>query len=94
MVLLYQDSEGEQVGITLGMATNMTPTRAGTTVAGTKVNLELESKVASLEKLITELRNENEALKTVHVSEIIDNACGALSALLVASYYAYRHNLL
>ena len=90
MVLLYQDSEGEQVGITLGMATNMTPTRAGTTVAGTKVNLELESKVASLEKLITELRNENETLKTV--SEIIDNACGALSALLVASYYACRHN--
>ena len=68
MVLLYQDPKGEQVGTTLRMATSTTPTGAGTvtvTVSGTKVNLELESKVASLEKLITELRNENEALKMV-----------------------------
>ena len=66
MVLLYQDPKGEQVGTTLRMATSTTPIGAGTvTVSGTKVNLELESKVASLEKLITELRNENETLKTV-----------------------------
>ena len=82
MVLLYQDPKGEQVGTTtLRMATSTTPTGAGTvtvTVSGTKVNLELESKVASLEKLITELRNENEALKTV------SGYSGALLALLVA----------
>ena len=63
MVLLYQDPKGKQVGTTLRMATNTTQTGVGT--AMTKVNLELESKVASLEKLITELRNENEALKMV-----------------------------
>ena len=66
MVLLYQDPKGEQVGTTLGMTTNTTQTGVGT--ATTKVNLELESKVASLEKLITELRNENEALKMVNGS--------------------------
>ena len=63
MVLLYQDPKGKQVSTTLRMTTNTTQTGVGT--ATTKVNLELESKVASLEKLITELRNENEVLKMV-----------------------------
>ena len=63
MVLLYQDPKGKQEGTSLRTATNTTQTGVGT--ATTKVNLEMESKVASLEKLITELRNENEALKMV-----------------------------
>ena len=54
MILLYQDPKGEKVGTT---------TFTGISSTATKVNLELESKVASLEKLITELKNENEALK-------------------------------
>ena len=65
MILLYQDPKGELVGTTLRMTTNanVTQTGSGPTVRE-KVNpSELESKVASLEKLVTELRNENEALK-------------------------------
>ena len=61
MILLYQDPKGEQVCTTLTVTTTTTQTGSGT--VRTKVNLELESKVASLEKLITELRNENESLK-------------------------------
>ena len=65
MILLYQDPKGELVGTTLRMTTNanVAQTGSGPTVRS-KVNpSELESKVASLEKLVTELRNENEALK-------------------------------
>ena len=65
MVLLYQDPKGKQVGTSLRIATNTSTTETGIGAATTKVNLELESKVASLEKLITELRNENETLKMV-----------------------------
>jgi hypothetical protein len=79
MVLLYQDPKGETVGTTLRMTANTTQT--GSDTARTKVNLELESKVASLEKLITELRNENEILK---VSDF--HYCGALLALLKYIY--------
>ena len=77
MILLYQDPKGEQVGTTLAMTTSTTQTGSGT--VRTKVNLELESKVASLEKLITELRNENEALK---VSDSINNYCSVHFVLL------------
>ena len=62
MILLYKDPKGAQVGTTLQITTDATQTGSGGTEM-TKVNLELESKVASLEKLITELRNENETLK-------------------------------
>ena len=62
MILLYQDPKGEQVGTTTFRVTTTT-TQTGSGTVRTKVNLELESKVASLEKLITELKNENEALK-------------------------------
>ena len=61
MILLYQDPKGEQVGTTLQRTANATQSRSGT--VSTKINLELESKVASLEKLVSELRNENETLK-------------------------------
>ena len=62
MILLYKDPTGAQVGATLQITSDATQTGSGGTER-TKVNLELESKVASLEKLITELRNENETLK-------------------------------
>ena len=62
MILLYKDPTGAQVGATLQITSDATQTGSGSTER-TKVNLELESKVASLEKLITELRNENETLK-------------------------------
>ena len=63
MILLYQDPKGKQVGTTLQMTTSAAQSQSGSGTIRTKVNLELESKVASLEKLITELRNENETLK-------------------------------
>ena len=50
MIMLYQDPKGEQVGTTITTVT----TQIG---SGTVRIQELESKVASLEKLITELRN-------------------------------------
>ena len=60
MILLYKDPKGAQVGTTLQITTDATQTVSGGTE---RTNLELESKVASLEKLISELRNENETLK-------------------------------
>ena len=91
MILLYKDPKGAQVGTTLQITTDATQTGSGGTEM-TKVNLELESKVASLEKLITELRNENETLKvsdsnsaSVHLKNILDihDACdGSHSAII------------
>ena len=60
MVLLYQDPKREQVGTsTLGIpsATN----HNGSDIV--KTNMELKNKLASMEKLITELKNENRAIK-------------------------------
>ena len=62
MVLLYQDPKGERVGTsTFGIPTTTTQTGSGT-VKSNNI-MELENKVTSLEKLIAELKNENEALK-------------------------------
>jgi hypothetical protein len=63
MVLLYQDPKGKTVGTTLRTRANTA--QIGSDTARIKVILELESKVASLEKLTTELRNENEILKVI-----------------------------
>ena len=90
MILLYKDPKGAQVGTTLQITTDATQTGSGGTEM-TKVNLELESKVASLEKLITELRNENETLKVSDSNSVytlkkildIHDACdGSHSAII------------
>ena len=77
MILLYQDPKGEKLGTT---------TFTGISTTTTKVNLELESKVASLEKLITELKNENEALK-------VSDPC-LITVILLCYYYNFRQTIL
>ena len=59
MVFLYQDPNGERVGTTtVGISTVVTQNGPGTLSTA-----EWGSKVASLEKLIVELKSENETLK-------------------------------
>ena len=59
MVFLYQDPKGDRVGTsTAGITTVITQTGPGTAN-----NVEWENKIASLEKMIVELKTENETLK-------------------------------
>lgn len=76
MVLLYRDPQGEKID------TSTMKITTSTTQTGTKSNTEWEMKLASLEKTIANLRNENEALKVSYI--LFAHAC--ICRLLCTGY--------
>lgn len=69
MILLYQDPKGDRIGTctaTMGITTVTTQTGNAA-----PMNTALANKVAALEKIITELRNENETLKVSNMLLIV-----------------------
>ena len=88
MILLYKDPKGAQVGTTLQITTDATQTVSGGTE---RTNLELESKVASLEKLISELRNENETLKVSDSNSNSVRVWPVIARAIVSAIWPYEY---